>query len=142
SAGTGENTGAKTETASDWLAEDHILERQPDGHFYVSANVEGTNVRMVVDTGASVVALTGRDASALGLDWDEADIRQIGQGASGAVYGVPANLSEIDIGGFAREDIEAVIIPRGLGVSLLGQSYLAQIDTVEISDDQMILRAE
>lgn len=125
--------------SSDWYAGDHTLERQGDGHFYASARVDGASVRMMVDTGASVIALTGADASAAGLYWDDSDVRHIGQGANGAVYGVPARLDEVEIGGMVRRNVDAVIIPEGLGISLLGQSYLRQIGGVEIADDRMIM---
>ncbi|MEL6530602.1 MAG: TIGR02281 family clan AA aspartic protease [Pseudomonadota bacterium] len=117
----------------------HTLTRQRDGHFYASARVEGRNVRMMVDTGASVIALTGRDASAIGLRWNESDVRPVARGANGTVYGVRTRLRDVEIGGMQRQNVSAMIIPRGLDVSLLGQSYLSQIGTVEISNNQMIL---
>lgn len=130
-------TLARAETS--WSSPDHTLDRQTDGHFYASAIIDGAPVRMVVDTGASVVALTAADASAAGLDWNDADVAVIGQGASGEVYGVPARLEEVEIGGIVRRNVDAVIIPEGLGISLLGQSWLKQLDGVEISGDRMIL---
>ncbi|QUL37762.1 TIGR02281 family clan AA aspartic protease [Erythrobacter sp. JK5] len=132
--------GASGASASaDWFAGDHTLRRQSDGHFYASATIDGVPVRMMVDTGASVIALTGSDASAIGLYWDDDDVTHIGQGANGAVFGVPTRLDEVEIGGMTRRDVSAVIIPEGLGVSLLGQSYLSQIGAVEIADDRMIM---
>lgn len=124
---------------SGWYAGDHTLQRQGDGHFYANANVQGASVRMMVDTGASVIALTAADASAAGLYWDDTEVRHIGQGANGAVYGVPARLDEVEIGGMVRRNVDAVIIPQGLGISLLGQSYLSQIGDVNISGDQMVM---
>lgn len=126
----------------DWFAGTHTLEREQDGHFYVSAHIEGANLRMMVDTGASVIALTGADASAAGVFWDESEVRNIGQGASGAVYGVPVTLQEVEIGGMTRRNVQAVVIPRGLGISLLGQSFLSQIGAVEIANDQMIMKSD
>ncbi len=128
--------------AKGWAAGDHTLDRQADGHFYASTSVDGAAVRMMVDTGAGVIALTGADALAVGLNWDDADVRVIGQGASGDVYGVPARLREVEVGGIVRRNVDAVIVPEGLGVSLLGQSWLAQVDAVEIAGDQMILRTD
>ncbi len=123
----------------DWYAGEHALTREFDGHFYADAQIEGTSMRMLVDTGASVIALTGDDARAAGLDWDDSEVRNIGTGASGAVYGVPAILSEVEINGLTRSNVRAVIIPEGLDISLLGQSYLSQIGRVEIEGDTMVL---
>lgn len=124
---------------SDWYAGEHTLKREFDGHFYADAQIEGTSMRMLVDTGASVIALTGDDARAAGLDWDDSEVRNIGSGASGAVYGVPASLAEVEINGLTRTNVRAVIIPEGLDISLLGQSYLSQIGRVEIEGDTMLL---
>jgi len=131
------SSGSKA--GSDWYAGDHTLDRQSDGHFYASATVDGVPVRMMVDTGASVIALTGSDAAAIGIQWDDGQVSHIGQGANGAVYGINTRLNEVEIGGITRRNVSAVIIPDGLGISLLGQSYLSQIDAVEIADDRMIM---
>ncbi len=122
-----------------WLSGETVLSRQPDGHFYTPASVGGTQIRFLVDTGASIVALTADDASASGLSWDPASVRPIGRGASGTVHGVPVMLDRIEINGLEVRGVPAAIIPEGLDVSLLGQSYLSKIDKVEISEDQMRL---
>ncbi|MFB0612460.1 retropepsin-like aspartic protease family protein [Aurantiacibacter poecillastricola] len=115
------------------------LEREYDGHFYADVSVDGVPSRMLVDTGASVIALTGADAMAMGLYWDESDVTAVAQGASGAVYGVNTRLPRVRLGDFEATDVEAVIVPEGLGISLLGQSFLGTIDNVRIADDRMVL---
>lgn len=132
-------SSAQSPAGSDWFAGDHTLNRRSDGHFYASTSIDGSPVRMLVDTGASVIALTGADARAAGLHWDEEDVRPIGRGASGTVYGVPARLREVEVGGMVRSNVSAIIVPRGLDVSLLGQSYLSQIGAVEINGDTMVM---
>ena len=132
-------TLATSQATADWNAGGHTLHRTRDGHFYAEATVDGTPMRMMVDTGASVIALTAEDAVAAGLIWDDSKVMPIGTGASGTVYGVRARLSEVEIGGIVRRNVQAVIIPEGLEVSLLGQSWLSQVDTVEIVDDRMVL---
>ena len=56
---------AARQPQTNWYSGDHILDRASDGHFYAEAYVSGTPVRMMVDTGASVIALTGSDANAV-----------------------------------------------------------------------------
>ena len=133
------NPASNGQANSDWFAGDHTLTRRGDGHFYATSTIDGASVKMMVDTGASVIALTGDDARAIGLHWDDNEVRAIGRGASGDVYGVPTSLSEVEIGGMVRNDVSAVIIPNGLDVSLLGQSYLSKIGNVEINGDTMVL---
>ncbi|MXO73374.1 retropepsin-like aspartic protease family protein [Alteraurantiacibacter buctensis] len=125
-------------TDSAW-AQDVVLAREADGHFYADVTVDGQSLRMLVDTGASVVALTGSDAEALGLTWDEADVTPVAQGASGPVLGVNVTIPELALGDHVAENVQALIIPEGLVVSLLGQSFLSTLGQVRMDGDQMIV---
>lgn len=118
---------------------DATLSRSSDGHFYADVSVEGQDIRMLVDTGASVLALTGSDAEAIGLEWHDDELFPIARGASGDVIGKSVTLDHVRLGDLEAENVEAVIVPEGLDVSLLGQSFLGQIGKVEIEDGQMVL---
>ncbi len=131
---------AKSDSAyASWSAGETVLERSDDGHFYADVTVSGSPMQMMVDTGASFIALTGEDAAAIGLDWSETDMRVVADGASGPVRGVMVQLDEVELNGHIAHDVRAAVIPEGLGVSLLGQSFLSQIDRVSIADGKMIL---
>ena len=101
--------------------------------------MDSRRTHFLVDTGASIIALTGADAEAIGLDWSEADVVPIGRGASGTVHGVPVRLERVELGGFEATDVEAAIVPQGLDVSLLGQSFLSKLHGVRIEGDRMIV---
>lgn len=122
-----------------WYAGETVLERAGDGHFYAEASVDGQPVLFMVDTGASAVALTGEDAQELGLRWDDNALYKVGRGASGAVYGTQITIKELTLGSFRGQNVAAVIVPEGLPVSLLGQSFLSRIDNLEIAGDRMVL---
>lgn len=131
-------TGSSSPTAG-W-AQETALRREQDGHFYADVTANGANIRMLVDTGATVIALTGDDASAMGLYWDDSEVRPVAQGASGPVLGVNTSLERVEVGGFEARNVAAMIIPEGLSISLLGQSFLSSVNTLEIADDRMVLR--
>lgn len=131
-------TPSADEAANAW-AEDVVLTRAPDGHFYADVAVDGLSLRMLVDTGASVVALTRADAEVLGLQWDPAEVTPVAQGASGPVEGVHITIPELTLGDHVAHDVDALIIPEGLAISLLGQSFLSTLGEVEMSGDQMIV---
>lgn len=118
-----------------------VLPRAPDGHYYAEVTVGGRRARMLVDTGASIVALTGEDARTLGLQWHPADLKVIGYGAGGAVRGIPATLAEVELDGHRVQDVQAAIIPEGLPISLLGQSFMGEIGRVEIGNGEMVLHS-
>lgn len=127
-----ENTGSGVYDAVE-------LQRQSDGHFYAEAEVDGTAIRFLVDTGASMIALNAADAESLGLDWNESELQHVGRGVNGDVFGKPVKLTNVVLGDLQADDVEAVIIPKGLDVSLLGQSFLARVDNVAIEGDRMTL---
>jgi aspartyl protease family protein len=119
---------------------DTVLDRRDDGHFYVDAMVGETAINFVVDTGASVVALTQDDARAAGIAFDPSRFRVIARGASGDVRGQQVTIHRLSIGQKEAWDVDAVVVADGLDVSLLGQSYLGQIGSVSIANDKMTLR--
>lgn len=115
------------------------LERETDGHFYAAADVDGTPVRLMVDTGASMIALSAADARKLGFDWNASELQHIGRGVNGDVLGKPVKLDSVTVGDLQADNVEAVIVPEGLDVSLLGQSFLSQVENVQIEGDRMTL---
>lgn len=137
--GASQATPASADAAANAWAEDLVLTREADGHFYADVAVDGQSLRMLVDTGASVVALTGADAEALGLAWDPAEIAPVAQGASGPVEGVNVVIEELTLGDHVAHDVQALIIPEGLAISLLGQSFLSTLGQVQMRGDQMIV---
>ncbi len=128
-----------TDSYAAWVAGATELPRAADGHFYADATVNGASLEFLVDTGASVIALTGADARAAGLFWSAADVAPVARGASGPVHGVEVSLDRVTLGGHEARNVRAVIVPDGLAVSLLGQSFLTTIQPVRIEDDRMVL---
>ena len=95
---TGSPEGARQATARPaWYGGAMVLPRAGDGHFYAQARIDTRDYRMLVDTGASVVALTGEDARNIGLDWDPNALAPVAHGASGPVLGVPVVLDSIAV---------------------------------------------
>ena len=115
------------------------LKREDDGHFYADVRIDGRPVPMLVDTGASFIALTPDDAEAARVDYRESEAVVVGNGASGPVRGVPVTLREVKLGDHRARDVQAAVILDGLPVSLLGQSFLRQVEAVRIEGDRMVL---
>ena len=132
-----EPTAAPTE-ALPWSGE-VVLPRAADGHFYAEVVVDATSATMLVDTGASMVALTADDADAIGVTWRSEQLEPVARGVGGVVHGVRVVLEMVQLGGLEARDVEAVVVPEGLEVSLLGQSFLSQVARVEIDRQKMVL---
>ncbi len=113
------------------------LERAGDGHFYAEAQVNGARIRFLVDTGASLVALTPDDARRAGISVGDANGRAIGAG--GEVAFSPVTIDRLAVGPVEARAVRGAVAER-LPVSLLGQSFLSRVGSVEMRGDTMILR--
>ncbi len=116
------------------------LVRSGDSHFYADTEVDGTNIRMMVDSGASIVALTRRDAEAIGIDVDRLPIGGMARTAGGDVPMRTVMLDSVEVQGIEVRDVRAAVVDADMGVSLLGQSFLSQLDAVNVEGDTMTLR--
>jgi aspartyl protease family protein len=111
------------------------------GHFVVHPSLDGRRVRMLVDTGASLVALSYEDARAAGLYVSPGAFTRKLSTANGMVEAAPVQIREIRIGGIVARNVEAVVLPQGrLGTSLLGMSFLKRLGGFEIARGRLILK--
>ena len=111
-----------------------------DGHFHVDAEINGRTVAVLVDTGASVVALTADDADAAGIYVTDKDFTGRIQTANGTARVAPVMLDRVSIGDITVRDVRAVISePGALNVSLLGMTFLSQLDRVDMRSGKLIL---
>ena len=111
--------------------------RSADGHFYVEAQVNGARIRFIVDTGATMVALTPADAQRAGIALPSE--RGKAMAAGGEVEIIPVTIDRIALGPLEARDVRGAVA-QALPVSLLGQSFLGQVGSVEIRGDTMVLR--
>jgi aspartyl protease family protein len=115
------------------------LDRNADGHFYADVRINGSLVHMLVDTGASSIALSRDDARTAGLATSIAMNDVVGEGADGAVHGEYVRLDRVELGPLSTEGLDAVVLSSGQQ-SLLGQSFLSKFKSVQIEGDTMVLR--
>ncbi|MBE7217082.1 MAG: TIGR02281 family clan AA aspartic protease [Caulobacteraceae bacterium] len=116
------------------------IARAADGHYWATAQVEGRPVRVLVDTGATAVALTAADARALGIAPERLDYSRRLATASGAVRAAPVTLSTVEVGGARVEQVSALVVDGGLGASLLGMSFLDRLSGFSADRDGLVLR--
>ncbi|HET7363027.1 MAG TPA: TIGR02281 family clan AA aspartic protease [Burkholderiales bacterium] len=115
------------------------LAADPRGHFFADAAVNGIPMRFVVDTGATAVALSAADALRLGIDWRKGDRRTM-QTANGATTGYLVKLDKVRVGGIELHDVDGVVLEQGLGVGLLGMSFLNRLDMRRDGDTMTLTR--
>lgn len=118
-----------------------ILHRSRGGHFEADVSVDARELRMLVDTGASSIALSYEDAMRIGIDPDTLRYSQTILTANGEAKGAPVRLSQVAIGPIVRNDIRAIVAEPGrLHQSLLGMTFLGTLGSLTIQSDELRLR--
>ncbi|HZS82733.1 MAG TPA: TIGR02281 family clan AA aspartic protease [Stellaceae bacterium] len=113
----------------------------PGGHVTLDAAVNGTPVRFLVDTGASLVTLTAEDAAAVGLAGGDLHFSERVATANGTVQMARVKLREIRLGQLTMEDVDAMVVdaPQRLRMSLLGMSFLKRLEGYEMRDGALTI---
>lgn len=117
------------------------VRRRPDGHFIARAEVNGANLSMLVDTGASSVVLKPADADKAGINTRALTYTVPVQTANGTTYAAAVRLRSISVGAIRLTDVEALVAKPGtLRESLLGMTFLRRLRSYEFSGDFLTLR--
>ncbi len=115
------------------------LPRGPGGHYDATLEVDGTPVRFVVDTGATDMVLSRRDAERAGIVLDELIYTGQAWTANGAVRVASVRLDEVRLGGFVDRDVRAAVTDGDLDSSLLGMRYLDRFGRITIEGGRLVL---
>lgn len=110
-----------------------------DGHFHLTLDVNATPVEFVVDTGASGIVLSARDARRVGLDPDRLAYLGTASTANGTVRTARIMLDDVALGPIRDRRLPAWVNEGAMKNSLLGMSYLSRFDRIEISGNKLIL---
>lgn len=117
------------------------LSLRDDGHYWARALVNRkASVEFMVDTGASIVALTYSDAQKMGLKPDTLDYSWKIRTAGGETLGASVLIDSIKINQVHIRNVEAMVLRTDLDQSLLGMSFLSQLYSYEFRGDRLIIR--
>lgn len=111
-----------------------------NGHFFTSAEINGRRIDVMVDTGASIVALTYDDAVAIGVGPAQSDFTHQVSTANGIARVAPVTLDRVMIGDIMVRNVKGAVIERGkLQTTLLGNSFLSRLGRYEMRNGRMLL---
>ncbi|MBB95543.1 MAG: TIGR02281 family clan AA aspartic protease [Rhodobacteraceae bacterium] len=116
-----------------------VVPRSPDGHFYLTLDVNDRSVRFMVDTGASDLVLTRADAQKAGLDPENLTFFGRARTANGEVRIAPVTLESVALGPYIDRNIAASVNDGVMDVSLLGMRYLERWSRLEMGGGELVL---
>ena len=115
------------------------IKRAPDGHYWLRAEINGHPASFLVDTGATLTAVSAETAVAAGLEPREGGIPVRMQTANGSVAADLTTIDELRFGNVAARGLDAIIAP-GLGpTNVIGMNLLSRLASVRLEGDTMIL---
>jgi aspartyl protease family protein len=111
------------------------------GHYYVRAEINGRPVDVMVDSGASIVALSFDDAQRAGLYVRDGDYTQYVNTANGLARIAPVMLDRVSVGDITVRNVQAAVMEPGkLNTSLLGMSFLSRLQRVDMRNGVLVLQ--
>lgn len=111
----------------------------PDGHYWVEGNVNGTPTRFLIDSGASVTALSVGSARAAGLNFDLAAPGVSMLTANGKIDAKRSSIATLALGPIRSSDLPIVISPAFGEVNVIGMNLLSRLKSWGVQDGEMVL---
>jgi aspartyl protease family protein len=109
-----------------------------NGHVVIEAEIDGATMRLLVDTGASLVSLTPADARAAGIEPDRLAFTGRALTANGSVRLAPVTLRAVRIGQFVAGNVPGAVL-QNLNVSLLGMSFLSRLRSYRMGEGRFTI---
>ena len=116
-----------------------VLPSDGAGHFYAMGQINGVAVRFLVDTGSTLVALPGGEASRMGIDFRKG-VRGRTNTANGTVSVWQIKLDTVKVGDIEVQNVDGLVIEEGLSITLLGMSFLNRVEMRRDGDTMTLTR--
>lgn len=115
------------------------LRKSDDGHFWITAQVNGHDVRFLVDSGATMTAMSAQAAREANVEPSGLGVQTVIETANGIVEADRATIEDLQVGPLRMRD-HHVLISEALGeTNLLGMNFLSELDSWRVEGNSMIL---
>ena len=111
------------------------------GHFVTKAKLNGRRAEVLVDTGATAVAINKSMARRIGIQLSQSDFKYKVKTANGVIKAASAVIKDVQIGRVLVKNVRASIVDdKSLDGVLLGMSFLGQLDKFSVENGTLILK--
>lgn len=111
----------------------------PNGHFVANVSLNGVKRRMLIDSGATITALSEKTAAEAGLTAEAGLLPVVIQTANGAVQARTATVPELRLGNIVARDLKVVVSPAFGSIDVIGMNLLSKLKGWRVEGDTLIL---
>lgn len=123
----------------DVVGQDVRIRMAPDGHFWAHVTVNGVPRRMLIDSGATLTALSSGTAAAAGLKTDQQLFPVVLNTANGSITARTATLPELRLGDIVARDLPVVVSPAFGDTDVLGMNFLSMLKSWRVEGRDLVL---
>ncbi|RYG85532.1 MAG: TIGR02281 family clan AA aspartic protease [Alphaproteobacteria bacterium] len=113
-----------------------------DGHFWANVKLNGYERRMLIDSGATITALSKATATAAGIDPDSGKLPVKIETANGTVDAAQAEIGKLEIGPLKADDLEVVVSESFGEMDVLGMNFLSRLKSWRVQGNELILEPD
>jgi aspartyl protease family protein len=115
------------------------LRKSEDGHFWVDAEVNGREIRFMIDSGATFTAMSSSAAKAAGVEPDGLGLKTVVETANGIVEADRATIRDLRMGSLEMNGHDVVIADAFGDTNVLGMNFLSELESWRVEGSNMIL---
>ncbi len=110
-----------------------------DGHYWVEGRINGSPARFLIDSGATVTALSEQTARAAGLNFEVGAPGVVLNTANGRIEAQRSNISTLSIGPINASDLPVLVSPAFGEVNVVGMNFLSKLKSWGVENGKMVL---
>jgi aspartyl protease family protein len=115
------------------------IQMASDGHFWADATINGVRRRMMIDSGATVTALSERTAAAARVEGNDAPVPVVLRTANGMAPARAASVAELRLGNIVARDLKVVVSPAFGDLEVIGMNFLSKLASWRVEGRTLIL---
>jgi len=115
------------------------IRMSPDGHFWARARIDGVERRLLIDSGATITAISTKTADAAGIDARTSVVPIVLQTANGAIPAQSGRIGELKLGAIVARDLQVVVSPAFGDTNVLGMNFLSRLASWRVEENVLIL---
>ncbi|GAB5351147.1 retropepsin-like aspartic protease family protein [Qipengyuania sp. 483] len=121
------------------VGEETVIPLAADGHYWLIAEVNGVPTRFLIDTGATLTAVSTESARRAGLEPRTGGLPVMLNTANGAVTAELTTLDSLRFGNIEAGGLDAVIAPNLGNTNVLGMNFLSRLEGWRVKQGELIL---